>query len=725
MSPAGRWQRVRSVFEQAVDLDPAARAVLLQRDLADDAEARAEVERLLAAEGQVGGFLTPPGADTLAPVLPGAALGPRAGDRIGAYVLGRELGHGGQGTVWSATDTRVGRTVALKLLPGGAAWSGASLARFRREAAITSRLEHPGICTVYDVDLEADQPYVAMRLVEGESLAQRLARARAGEATIERATAVHCIEQAARALHAAHSVGVVHRDIKPGNLMITNADQVVVLDFGIARELAEEGPQLTRTGDVFGTPAYMAPEQIEGATTDARADVWALGVTLFEVLTLQQPFHRPTREGLYRAILTSDVPRTTARLPADLRVIVATALAKEPGQRYATALDLASDLAAFRAGRPIAARPVGTVGRLVRWMRREPRAALLTLGLLLALLVSAGVTGYLAAQRGRLAAGAIALAQRERDELARDVAAGIIRSDTAARIREVLAEDPRLTPLRAALALSLGERAHVDEALALLDEAPPDAEEPRSLARARAIVLRDGKRDAEADRIETALGEPQSAREAYFASVAAGRDGKPDADQRALEAIRLAFVFMPGASEVYLERLALCSSGEERQRAGVALERLFPDSALAWFYIGLAWSEVDPERSRAACRRAIELDVGLAQPYVMEHYFLMTDGDYEQAKAVFERGLAFTAEKSAERQRLLITRAKVCLGHSLFSEALDAAERALAIHDRSITVLLLKARAEFGIDAAAAQATLRRVLELAPDNAEAKELLGG
>jgi tetratricopeptide (TPR) repeat protein len=177
--------------------------------------------------------------------------------------------------------------------------------------------------------------------------------------------------------------------------------------------------------------------------------------------------------------------------------------------------------------------------------------------------------------------------------------------------------------------------------------------------------------------------------------------------------------------------LVVCAGGErgspgqqDRQRAATALEQLFPGSALAWFHIGLARAATDPQGSRAANRRAIELDVRLAQPYVVEHLFLMQDGDHDGARTTFERGIALTADKSPERQQLLIVRARTCLQYRRFAEALDAAERALRIHDRSVTVLLLKVQAERGLDLPAAAATLQRVLEIAPDNAEARQLLG-
>lgn len=725
------WQRARAIFEQAVELEGEARVALVQSALVGEDEARAEVERLLAVHSPAE-YLTPPGSVTIAELLPMVSGGrPEAqgGQRIGAYELVNELGRGGQGAVWKAMDTRVGRTVALKLLPAGGL-PDAALARFRREAELTSRLEHPGLCTVYDVDLEAEQPFVAMRLVPGESLQQRLERARSGECAMEQAFAISLVEQAARALHAAHAAGVVHRDVKPGNLMLTPDGQVVVLDFGIAREVTNDEAALTRTGDVFGTPAYMAPEQIEGQPADARSDIWALGVVLYEALLLRAPFREPTREALYRAILSQEPDRGWRKLPTDLQVVLATALAKEPGRRYATAFDLAVDLAAYLEGRPIAARPIGRLGRMWRWAKREPRAAALASGLLFALLGAAGLAGYLVAQRGRLEAGDTVLAERRRAELMRDLSSGLIRLGTIeSDLRDVLARDPRVTGMRATLAISLARDARVDDALALLDAAPADDEQPRALARARALVLRVARRESEADSLEAQFGEPRGALEAYLASVAAESDGKPAAEQRSRDAIRQAIYMMPGANESYLNRLVVCTSSDPESRgdclrAAAALETLFPDSALAWFHIGLAWSGSDAERSRAANRKAIALDANFAQPYVIEHLFLMQSADFDAARATFERGLGNTPPLSPERQQLLVVRAQMALAQSQFADALDAAERALAIHDRSITVLMLKAKAQRGLGMEEGAVTLRRVLELAPGNAEAKQLLG-
>jgi len=198
---------------------------------------------------------------------------------IGPYRLIRELGRGGQGEVFLAEDTRLRRRVALKTLRGLALDEPEALARFRREAEVASRLDHPGICTVYEAGLDQGLPWIAMRYVEGESLARKIADARerkgvasdpttattAGPGTrAEAMGVVRLLEEAARALHAAHEAGVIHRDLKPANIMVTPEGRPVLLDFGLAREVeGGSGPTLTRTGDLFGTPAYMAPEQID------------------------------------------------------------------------------------------------------------------------------------------------------------------------------------------------------------------------------------------------------------------------------------------------------------------------------------------------------------------------------------------------------------------------------------------------------------------------------
>ena len=337
-------------------------------------------------------------------------LGP--GGRVAHYELLRELGRGGQGTVYLAEDARLGRRVALKVLAGMGVGLEARLQRFRREAEVASRLDHAGICAVYDSGIADGVPYIAMRFVEGEPLTARLAAARETSDDERRSVVtvtdptsdlgdaravlapfddlLGFFERAARALHAAHECGVIHRDIKPGNIMVGPGGEPVLLDFGLARDTDEDHESLTLTGDVFGTPAYMAPEQIapEVGAVDRRADVWALGVTLYESVCGRRPFESPTRAGLCRVILERDpVPPSILQplVPRDLSVVIQAALTKDRQRRYATALAFAEDLRCVRARLPIAARPAGWGLRLRLWARRQPALAASLLALLLSL----------------------------------------------------------------------------------------------------------------------------------------------------------------------------------------------------------------------------------------------------------------------------------------------------------------------------------------------------
>jgi eukaryotic-like serine/threonine-protein kinase len=366
-------------------------------------------------------------------------------ERIGPYLLERELGRGGQGLVWLATDTRLGRKVALKILAPGLCAATSALDRFRREAEVASRLDHPGICPVYEVGQAQGMPFIAMKYVEGASLAQIVARDRdSGTEASSRARLldrVQLIEDAARAVDAAHSAGIVHRDLKPGNLMVTSDGRPVILDFGLARSLEDEQVRLTRSGDVFGTAPYMAPEQLrpDGATADRRTDVYALGATLYEALTLRPPFEAPTREAMYRQILESDPPYPPAffkRLPHDLRTVLETALDKDPDRRYRTAGDLAEDLRRVRMREPIRARPMGPARRLVRWARRNPAVAASVAVAFVSLLAGLVFTQKLLrdVRAGYERARALALAGASAEEMERDQMLSLLLAKEAVQI---------------------------------------------------------------------------------------------------------------------------------------------------------------------------------------------------------------------------------------------------------------------------------------------------
>jgi WD40 repeat protein/predicted Ser/Thr protein kinase len=304
---------------------------------------------------------------------------------IGRYRVLRELGRGGQGAVLLAEDTRLGRRVALKILPSYLGLvSEDRLRRFRREAELVAKLEHPGICPIYEADLDGGVPFIVMRYVEGETLASLLKERRDRNEQPRGAPAIHEVarwaERLARALHAAHEAGVIHRDVKPSNIVITPEREPVILDFGLARPEVPVEDTVTLTGTAYGTLPYMSPEQIEGpaADLDRRADVYSLGVVLYEALTLARPFSGRTPHELQGKILAgSSTPpqQVNPTIPRDLRIVVETALERDRGRRYPTALELAEDLRRFREYEPIRARPLDLRLRFLRWMQRHPIAS--------------------------------------------------------------------------------------------------------------------------------------------------------------------------------------------------------------------------------------------------------------------------------------------------------------------------------------------------------------
>jgi len=306
-------------------------------------------------------------------------------EAIGPYRVVRRLGRGGQGSVYLAEDVRDGRRAALKVLPQREAGEGSAsaIARLRREAELVSRLDHPGICKVYELGTQDGEPYVAMQYVEGETLARWIVNLRergVGVLAEDVERALEIAERAARALHTAHEAGVVHRDVKPGNIMLAADGEVVLLDFGLAKGTGSGGEAVTQTGQLLGSPAFMSPEQLvpNGAELDARTDVYSLGVTLFECLTLRRPFDAAEQESLFQQIRLGGPPDPRSlnpQLDRRFRVLLEKALELDRRRRYPSALALADDLARLRRGEPLTARAKGPVQRTARWVRAHPRGA--------------------------------------------------------------------------------------------------------------------------------------------------------------------------------------------------------------------------------------------------------------------------------------------------------------------------------------------------------------
>lgn len=367
---------------------------------------------------------------------------------LGGYELLEEVGRGGMGTVWRARQPGLGRTVAVKILPGGE-WAGASArARFRREAEAAASLRHPNIVAVHDCGEHEGTLWYSMDFIEGEELSAHIARS-----PMPAGIAAAMLEKMARAVAHAHDHRIWHRDLKPANVLVDAAGEPHITDFGLAHTGAATG--LTISGHVAGSPHYLPPERIAGPNTvhrtnephrpysesDAPGDIYALGATLYHMLTGQPPF----RGGDVAAILAKVTVEAPVRpsslvpgLPRDLENICLKCLEKAPAARYTTAEALAEDLRRFRIGEPVLARPIGALTKLARWSRRRPGLAALSAALLLAL---AGLVAVLAlsARRATAHAGELSTALTSAQQAQRSAEA----ASRAARRDQLISESAR------------------------------------------------------------------------------------------------------------------------------------------------------------------------------------------------------------------------------------------------------------------------------------------
>lgn len=308
----------------------------------------------------------PSSGDEPAPVPPPPGPAPL---RSGEFEFVREIGRGGMGVVYEARQPRLDRRVAIKMLLGGPWARPGSRERFRSEARAAARLRHPGIVTVYEVGEIDGNPYLALELVEGPSLAE-VAR----HVPLSPKRAADILRQVADAMGHAHAAGILHRDLKPSNILLDAGDTPRITDFGLARDLGSDAG-LTRTGEVFGSPAYLAPECLSGTDPDTASDLYSLGAILYELLTGRPPFVADTVAGTLHLVVHSEpVPPRLLHpaVPRDLETICLRCLHKVPRRRYASAADLAADVRRWLEGRPIVARPVGLLERGWLAARRNP-----------------------------------------------------------------------------------------------------------------------------------------------------------------------------------------------------------------------------------------------------------------------------------------------------------------------------------------------------------------
>jgi serine/threonine protein kinase/tricorn protease-like protein len=347
-------QRIKALLQSALELDATERASFLDRACAGDLSLRQEVESLIAAQEQATGSV-----GSLHPIK--ATTGSRSedltaviGQSIAHYKVLSFLGRGGMGEVYLAQDSRLGRKVALKLLPPSLSDDEDRLRRFEREARSASALNHPNVCVIYEIsETDNGRPFIAMEYIDGATLRRRFT-----EGPLRLTEAIEIALQTSSALAAAHHAGVVHRDIKPENIMLRHDDYVKVLDFGLAKlterysmESDSEAPTFhvfsTHSGQLIGTTHYLSPEQARRQHVDERSDIWSLGVVLYEMLTGSMPFTGETPSHVIVAILERDpepLTRFLPAVPAGLEWIVKKALRKNREERYQTIKELLSDL---------------------------------------------------------------------------------------------------------------------------------------------------------------------------------------------------------------------------------------------------------------------------------------------------------------------------------------------------------------------------------------------
>ncbi|MEM7199795.1 MAG: protein kinase [Planctomycetota bacterium] len=710
------WDAVAELLDQVLAVPPAQQAATLEAHCQAHPDLAEELTHRLAALESLGLLEDP---DT-------AARSWSVPQRIGEFALRERLGAGGMGVVFRARQESLGRDVALKLLRPELALFEHQRQRLQREAEVVAQLDHPHIVPVFASGAWRGIPYLAMHFVEGRSLAE-IVQAFDGRdaANLDGAAFVAAFEDlipggdrvavtglirgrsaswstvtaalllpVVDALAHAHAKAVVHRDVKPSNVMLSSAGRVQLLDFGLA-SFGDHG-SLTRSGAMLGTLSYMAPEQIEAGVVDARSDVFAVGAVLYEMLALEPAFESATAGATVHRIVRRDpvdVRQRNARADPSLVAIINKCLEKRADRRYAGAAALAAELRAFLEGRPIQAELLTPWRRLQRYVRREPlRAAVVALAVAcLALL--AGGAGYWLAQRETLARGRTTLQAERREHALSQAFLAWFEGDHAAARRSF------------------------DRALEIAPESAP-ARVGRHLVDQGAGGL---SGDATADL--TAAERHFVAGTTRLAQKARGdRDAARAAQRSFAEALLASRVARPRYHGGLARAAALAGDTETAAAAARQLRALWPRSAMAAYWAGYAALEVDAARAVAHLRRALELEPTLERARAQLGAALLLTGPDGRDEAL-------RVLRAATEQAPTNVAAWLQLGVAqLHAGDLDAAEVTLR---RATSLPNTRPGAFYNLgvvlaqrDPAAALEPLARAVEIAPDYAEAWHNLG-
>lgn len=390
-----RWQQIKELFEAALARDASERVAFLDRVCADDPDMRQQVEALLASHEGAPSFLEEPAVEVAAQMMAQEQAKVEIGQSIGPYMIVSHLGAGGMGEVYLAEDSRLGRRVALKLLPDYFTADQERVRRFKQEARAASALSHPNVATIYEIGEAEETMYMAMEYVEGQTL-----EAKINGQPLETGELLDIAVQVADAIEEAHAKGIMHRDIKPGNIMVSVRGRAKVLDFGLAKMTGPEEQALrsdvsaqakTEPGRVMGTVAYMSPEQALGREVDHRTDIFSLGVVMYEMATGQRPFTGSTTGEMLDQIIHAEpepIVRFNANAPTELERIIRKCLEKDRERRYRSARELLIDLKNLRQALESGGMAVAAAGK-VDWRRllRSRRALALAAAAALAIVV--------------------------------------------------------------------------------------------------------------------------------------------------------------------------------------------------------------------------------------------------------------------------------------------------------------------------------------------------